>query len=145
MRPCVVITIDRFRHTATPLIKDLSVYRYGALSMTTSIDVSPCRYIAGDLKVPGDKSISHRTLLVATLAEGELTIPALSRAQDVASTLAAVEPLGLRTLKSQVMVDVNKPSTLLRDWEIHTDGLAGRLSESTEVLDVGNSGSTVRM
>ncbi|MEE2768533.1 MAG: 3-phosphoshikimate 1-carboxyvinyltransferase [Actinomycetota bacterium] len=86
--------------------------------------------LAGRLSVPGDKSISHRVLLLAALADGVSTIRGLSDGDDVARTRAIVEALGVEMAGSP------------------TEGLevrGGQLREPEGPLDVGNSGTGIRL
>ena len=86
----------------------------------------------GRLRVPGDKSISHRALLLASLAEGTSTITGLSGGADVRATLAAMELFGAG-------VDRAGDGTVV----IH--GGRERLHEPESVVDVGNSGTGIRL
>jgi 3-phosphoshikimate 1-carboxyvinyltransferase len=79
--------------------------------------------------VPGDKSISHRVLLLAALAEGRSTIRGLSDGADVVGTRRAVEALGAATAEAAGTVVV--------------DG--GALGQPDDPIDVGNSGTTIRL
>jgi len=85
------------------------------------------RPLRGTLRVPGDKSISHRALILAALAEGTSVVRGLSAGDDVARTRAAVRALG---------ADV--------DGERITGG-RNRLHEPADVVDVGNSGTSIRL
>jgi 3-phosphoshikimate 1-carboxyvinyltransferase len=85
------------------------------------------RPLRGRLRVPGDKSISHRVLLLAALAEGTSCLRGLSDGDDVGRTAAAVSALGVVVENERV-----------------TGGLR-RLHEPDDVLDVGNSGTTIRL
>ncbi len=87
------------------------------------------RPLRGRLRVPGDKSISHRALLLGALAEGTSAVRGLSGGDDVARTRAAVEAMGAA---------VDGPAGRI------TGGRA-RLHEPADVLDVGNSGTTMRL
>src|SRR6266404_4613868 len=60
------------------------------------VNVGGARPLRGRLRVPGDKSISHRALLFAALADGRSTITGLATGADVAATRRALEQLGLR-------------------------------------------------
>lgn len=93
----------------------------------TTMRVAGTRPLRGRLRVPGDKSISHRALLLAALAEGTSTIRGLSTGQDVACTRAAMVAMGA-----------------VVDGDRLTGGL-GRLHEPTKVIDVGNSGTGIRL
>ena len=83
--------------------------------------------LRGRLRVPGDKSISHRALLLAALAEGSSRLSGLSTGEDVTATAAAVTAMG-----AQIEGDVVR-------------GGRRRLHEPEGVLDVGNSGTSIRL
>jgi 3-phosphoshikimate 1-carboxyvinyltransferase len=83
--------------------------------------------LRGRLRVPGDKSISHRALLLAALAEGRSRITGLSRGDDVACTAAAVQAMGAKLDGDTV------------------EGGRTRLHEPAHVVDVGNSGTGIRL
>src|SRR6476660_7047466 len=93
--------------------------------------IRPARNVAGSLRLPGDKSISHRYAMLAGIAEGTTRLENFSTGADCASTLACLESLG-------VNVERNDTSVL-----IHGRGPA--LQAPTSFLDCGNSGSTMRM
>ena len=93
----------------------------------TLLAVTGGRPLRGRITVPGDKSISHRALILAALAEGTSAVRGLSDGDDVARTRAAVEAMG-------VTVDGDKVT-----------GGRSRLHEPTDVLDMGNSGTGVRL
>lgn len=93
----------------------------------TAFTVSGGRPLRGRITVPGDKSISHRALLLAALAEGTSVVRGLSDGDDVARTRAAVEALGATV-----------------DGDKITGGRA-RLHEPDDVLDLGNSGTGIRL
>jgi len=86
--------------------------------------------LTGAITVPGDKSVSHRSLLFGALAEGETRVTGLLDAEDVHSTRKAVERLGatVRTEGSEVVVT---PAEVLR--------------EPDDVIDCGNSGTSLRL
>ncbi len=100
------------------------------------VRVSAHRPLAGTVRVPGDKSISHRALLLASLAEGRSVIRGLSDGADVRSTMAAVGRLGVR-----VTTVAAWPRPLVT---VESPGRAG-LSEAADVIDAGNSGTTSRL
>jgi len=87
--------------------------------------------LRGRLRAPGDKSISHRALLVAARAEGRSRVRGLSRGDDVLHTLEAVASLGAGVEE--------------RSGELYIEGGANRLHEPQAVVDVGNSGTGVRL
>ena len=94
--------------------------------------VSPAAAIAGDIVLPGDKSISHRYALMAAIAEGETRIRNYSTGADCHSTLGCVRALG---------IEVEGAGT---EYVIRGKGLEG-LRQAAQDLDAGNSGSTIRM
>ncbi|MGO0122431.1 3-phosphoshikimate 1-carboxyvinyltransferase [Desulfothermobacter acidiphilus] len=94
--------------------------------------VSPSARVAGTIQVPGDKSISHRALLLGALAEGETIVENFLRGEDCLATLRCLRQLG---------VDIEDQDEQLR---IKGQGL-GQLQEPAEVLDAGNSGTTMRL
>jgi len=94
--------------------------------------INPVKRVRGILKVPGDKSISHRALLLGALAQGRTSIVNLSSGMDVASTLSCLSKLGVR-LSSDA------------DGRIcYIEGCGG-FRETEGVLDAGNSGTTIRL
>ena len=97
-----------------------------------NISIAAGRPLLGDHRVPGDKSISHRALIIASLAEGTSSIRGLSTAADPASTRRCVEALGV--------------SIRLQGSEVIVDGPGRRgLCPPTTGLDAGNSGTTMRL
>jgi 3-phosphoshikimate 1-carboxyvinyltransferase len=94
--------------------------------------IRPARNVYGSLRLPGDKSISHRYAMLGAFAEGVSRITNFSTGADCASTLACMEALGAR---------VNRSGT----EAIEITGVAGRVTPSAHPLDCGNSGSTMRM
>src|SRR5580700_9348102 len=94
--------------------------------------IPPVRSISGSITLPGDKSISHRYAMIASVAEGDSRIRNYSTGADCHSTLNAMRALG---------VPVGEDGT---EVLIHGRGLDG-LRSPAEDLDAGNSGSTIRM
>lgn len=91
------------------------------------------RGLKGRLKVPGDKSISHRSLMLGALASGETRIKGLLLGEDPRSTAACFQAMGAQI------------SSLESEW-VTVKGLGvGQLQEPTTVLDAGNSGTTLRL
>lgn len=108
--------------------------------------IEPGRRIAGSLWVPGDKSISHRALLVGSIGRGQMQISGLSPAEDVRSTESAIGALGISTIKSQVSIEGKQHSTLPIEWKIIVNGKGWEgLRDPDDAIDCGNSGSTIRM
>ena len=88
--------------------------------------------LSGSLRVPGDKSISHRALMFGALAMGETRIAGLLEGEDVLRTAAAMRALGAEVTRGP---DV---------WRVVGRGVGG-LAEPAEVLDMGNSGTAARL
>jgi 3-phosphoshikimate 1-carboxyvinyltransferase len=95
--------------------------------------VAPAARATGRVRVPGDKSISHRYALLAALADGESMVAGYSSGADCASTLACLRALGVR-------VQPAGPAA----FAIGGTGLRG-LAAAASALDAGNSGTTVRL
>jgi 3-phosphoshikimate 1-carboxyvinyltransferase len=87
----------------------------------------------GTVRTPGEKSISHRAVLLGALAEGESTIVGLSDGADVAASLAAVEAMG---------AGVERRPT---DGSVVISGGRSRLHRSAAPIDCGNSGTSMRL
>ena len=103
------------------------------------IAVSPARAVSGTLRVPGDKSISHRYALLAAIADGPSTIANYAPGADCASTLSCLASLGVIVSRTPSPDDGDPPI-------IHVGGLGWRGLQAPESpLDCGNSGSTMRM
>lgn len=97
-----------------------------------NITLNPVKAINGRLTVPGDKSISHRALMLAAVAEGESRITGLSAGADVQSTRQCLQQLGVAMQAEGNNVFV------------HGNGFAG-LRPAPQALDAGNSGTTMRL
>jgi 3-phosphoshikimate 1-carboxyvinyltransferase len=95
--------------------------------------VEPASAVVGHLAVPGDKSISHRAVLVAAVAEGETRIAGFGRSEDTEATITAVRALGVR-------VDDEGPDELV----VHGAGLGG-LRPPDGPIDCANSGTLIRL
>ncbi len=95
--------------------------------------IHPSGPLRGTVAVPGDKSISHRALLLSALAEGDTTVHGWVDADVCQATLRCVRALG-------VQVDQHEEGTLT----VHGVGLAG-LREPADVLDCAGSGTTIRL
>jgi 3-phosphoshikimate 1-carboxyvinyltransferase len=94
--------------------------------------ILPASRLSGSVRLPGDKSISHRYAMLASIAEGVTRIRNYATGADCHSTLGCVRALGIR---------VEEEGSEVR---IHGRGLHG-LQQPPEALDAGNSGSTLRM
>jgi 3-phosphoshikimate 1-carboxyvinyltransferase len=99
--------------------------------------VRPAARLRGEIRVPGDKSISHRALMLAALAEGESRITAAGGGADVRSTAAIVEALGAR-------VERTRDDGRTVDYVVISPGADG-LRAPAGVLDCGNSGTSLRL
>jgi 3-phosphoshikimate 1-carboxyvinyltransferase len=97
----------------------------------STVVVRPARNIAGALRLPGDKSISHRYAMLAAIAEGTTRLENFSTGADCASTLGCLAALGVELER--------KGNAVL----IH--GRGPKLQPPKSSLDCGNSGSTMRM
>lgn len=89
--------------------------------------------LTGRIRVPGDKSISHRALMFSALAVGESTVTGLLEGEDVLATAAAMRQMGAQ---------INRDDD--GTWRIHGAGL-GSLAEPVGALDMGNSGTSTRL
>jgi 3-phosphoshikimate 1-carboxyvinyltransferase len=89
--------------------------------------------LAGDITVPGDKSISHRALMLGALAVGETRISGLLEGEDVLATAAAMRAMGA----SIERLDAGQ-------WRVHGVGVGGLL-QPAHALDMGNSGTSTRL
>ena len=98
--------------------------------------IKPAQRIAGRLRLPGDKSISHRAALIASLAVGPSLLSNFSTSADCASTLDCLRGLGVlvRREGNDVLIKGAGPA-----------GLRPPGGSESEPLDCGNSGSTMRM
>ncbi len=97
------------------------------------LDSGSAGCLSGTVRVPGDKSISHRALIVSALAIGESRIDGLLEGEDVLATAAALRALG---------ASVERAGPGL--WSVRGAGIGG-LGEPDTVLDLGNSGTAARL
>lgn len=97
-----------------------------------SVTIRPARNISGALRLPGDKSISHRYALLAAIAEGRTRLGNFSTGADCASTLNCLRALGCT-------VELPSPGI------VEIEGRGRELLAPAAPLDCGNSGSTMRM
>ncbi len=99
----------------------------------TRITITSGRTLSGNCSVPGDKSISHRAVIFGSIAEGETRIRNFLDGGDCRATIQVMRGLG-------VQIDVSSATELV----VHGRGLDG-LQEPGDVLDCGNSGTTIRL
>lgn len=108
------------------------------MSSTGAVTVYPTARVRGRVRLPGDKSISHRYAILAAIADGPSTIHGFSTGADCASTVACLRALGVSI--DDARRDAESGPTL----RLEGRGLGGLRPPAT-VLDAGNSGSTMRM
>jgi prephenate dehydrogenase/3-phosphoshikimate 1-carboxyvinyltransferase len=95
--------------------------------------VNPGGLISGELTVPGDKSISHRSLMLGGLAQGVTDITGFLAGEDCLATLRALQAMGVR-------IERPKPEHVI----VHGVGIDG-LKASAAPLDMGNAGTAIRL
>ena len=95
--------------------------------------VKPAALRSGSIAVPGDKSISHRALMLGAIADGESVVSGFLQGEDCKATLAALQAMGAR-------LDISQPATL----RISGVGMRG-LRQPATTLDMGNSGTAMRL
>ena len=100
--------------------------------MVNTLISHPSTQLTGELNLPGDKSISHRSLMLASLAEGVTTISGFLAGEDCLATMNAMRQLGVSITHQQT------------DVQVQGVGLHG-LHATAEILDVGNSGTSMRL
>ena len=101
--------------------------------MTVSSTFSKSPPLNGTVTVPGDKSISHRALMLSALAVGESRIEGLLEGHDVLATAAAMRAMGADIIRGEGRI-----------WHVHGVGVGGLLQPAT-ALDMGNSGTSTRL
>ena len=93
----------------------------------------PCGPLRGTIRVPGDKSISHRAIMLGALAVGETRVTGLLEGEDVLATAAAMRALGASVERLGEGA-----------WSVHGVGVGAQL-QPREPLDMGNSGTSTRL
>jgi 3-phosphoshikimate 1-carboxyvinyltransferase len=96
-----------------------------------TLTIRPARNVSGALRLPGDKSISHRYAMLGAIAEGDTRIENYSTGADCASTLGCVRSLGVQWERDGGTIVIH--------------GKGSELHLPSSPLDCGNSGSTIRM
>src|SRR3972149_6307845 len=94
--------------------------------------VKKSRGLKGEIRVPGDKSITHRAVILGSIAQGTTVVRGFLPAQDCLRTMEAFKRMGIK---------IGKDTDLVR---IEGRGLRG-LSQPADVLDLGNSGTSLRL
>ena len=95
--------------------------------------VHPASVVGGVIRVPGDKSISHRSLMLGSIAEGTTEVRGFLESEDCLSTMKAMRALGVRVHQ-----------TGATEVRVHGVGLRG-LQAADHSLDMGNSGTAIRL
>ncbi|MBI2909232.1 MAG: 3-phosphoshikimate 1-carboxyvinyltransferase [Chloroflexi bacterium] len=96
--------------------------------------LKPCRALRGEVSLPGDKSISHRAVILNSIAAGKATVENFSPGKDCLSSVACLRALG-------VAIEVYPGERRLIISGVGGDGL----KEPQDILDAGNSGTTMRL
>ncbi|MGD0584468.1 MAG: 3-phosphoshikimate 1-carboxyvinyltransferase [Oryzomonas sp.] len=97
-----------------------------------SITIQPAASVKGEIVVPGDKSISHRSVMLGAIANGVTTVRGFLRGEDNMATMGAFRAMGVRIEDDGETV------------AIHGQGLHG-LKEPADIIDCGNSGTSIRL
>ena len=95
----------------------------------TSLNSSP---LTGSISIPGDKSISHRSLIISSLAIGKTTISGILEGKDIQRTKNALVSMGVKIKSNQ------------DKYEVYGVG-SGGLLEPNDIIDLGNSGTSARL
>ena len=114
----------------------------------SQVVVRPARSVRGEVRLPGDKSISHRYAMLAGIAEGPSRLENYSTGADCASTLACMRGLGVKwEKKAREQKEGEKEGAVnaIGEVVIEVQGRGPVLRAPRHPLDCGNSGSTVRM
>ena len=97
-----------------------------------SLTITPGRALTGTLTVPGDKSVTHRAIILTSLAEGESRLSSYCRGEDCLDTMRAFQALGIQ---------IDEQPEMLR---VQGKGMWG-LREADAPIDCGNSGTGTRL
>jgi len=101
------------------------------MSHAKNVVIRPARSLRGSVRLPGDKSISHRYAMLGGIAEGDTKLENFSTGADCASTLGCLKTLGVQWERNGNSVVIH--------------GRGPKLQAPSSFLDCGNSGSTIRM
>ena len=101
------------------------------VSDSQSRSVEPCQPVRGTIQVPGDKSVSHRVVMLSALASGISTVRGFLPSDDCINTLQAIEALGAHVSRSEDVLSIK--------------GVGPELEEPHKRLDLGNSGTGMRL
>lgn len=104
-----------------------------AQASKTSLTAQSSGPLTGTARIPGDKSVSHRALILGALTVGETRISGLLEGEDVVATAEAMRAFGAEVEREAEGV-----------WKVHGVGIGG-LAEPTDIIDCGNAGTGVRL
>lgn len=102
--------------------------------MNINYRVNPGGKLLGEVQVPGDKSISHRAIMLGSIASGETVIEGWLKSEDCLATMRAMQAMGVR-------IEDNASSA---EVKVYGQGLES-LQPPSEILDLGNSGTSIRL
>ena len=114
------------------------------------LTIARAQRLSGAVRVPGDKSISHRALMLSALAVGESRIEGLLEGEDVLATAAALRAMGAQIVREPAAAGGGgraMGAQVERDgaaWVVHGVGVGGLL-QPEQALDMGNSGTSTRL
>src|ERR1051326_1072649 len=108
-----------------------NVYIGKGMSHGQNIVIRPAKTLRGSVRLPGDKSISHRYAMLGGMPEGTTKLENFSTGADCASTLGCLRKLGVKWERTGGSVTIQ--------------GGGRNLNAPSDFLDCGNSGSTIRM
>ncbi len=97
-----------------------------------TITIRPAASVKGEITVPGDKSISHRSIMLGAIANGTTSVRGFLRGGDNMATMGAFRSMGVR-------IDDDGETVVIQGKGLHG------LSEPSDVIDCGNSGTTIRL
>ena len=100
--------------------------------MKNQVLITPAKYLRGEITLPGDKSITHRAIILSSIAEGKSYLKGAQRGKDCLATLKCIEQMGVSIKEGE------------KEVIIEGVGLEG-LKEPEDVLNCGNSGTTMRL
>ena len=102
------------------------------MSSPNNLIINKSKPLIGNLKIPGDKSISHRSIILGALSNGELTISNFLTSDDCNATISAMRELG---------ADIT-----VNDNQVHIKGKGlFSLKQPKKIIDAGNSGTLIRL
>ncbi|HMO98031.1 MAG TPA: 3-phosphoshikimate 1-carboxyvinyltransferase [Kiritimatiellia bacterium] len=102
------------------------------VTVPISAIVHPAEKICGEIRVPGDKSISHRVAMFSGMASGASEVENFLQSEDCVNTLKAMEALGARSFETP-------------DGKLNIQGTGGKFIPPAGALDIGNSGTSIRL